>query len=566
MANIFQFPFLNPLRSFWQSDNLPSNSGTQYLQAFNPAFNFKHFDVDLWGRLLKYYESKNNYMQPFQQSDTIRLQWLGSDGTSGHYQARLLTPTGNEYTPKSVTVVQEAGTYGGLYLYTITMKLYDLAEGIYFMQVRHNGGSGNQYVLFEPFHCKQIHENTIRIDYTSSFNDQAVIYPSTAFIYQLRFHGCLAEMTPGSKFNVYEDQPLNVEMVSGIAFRSFELFVGLATMGVPEWLADKLERITLVETTNYDGKQFTREQGSKLEPKNVPGQPLSTYTLKLRERENNTTYDIYGATNIIGAMPQTNYFWIEDISIGTTVNMRKMFKGKRNFLDYLNSTYLLTYGYWAEDSNNKLVFINTSGAALAGTYTLTAANTLAYGIKIVYTGTGDVDIDLSGPVGNHYAIAYSDGSASVNKTTLATHPAVTNITKTFAANTTREVYIFLTNGTAISDTASTIYAKSIGGDLPPGMIYFIPCMVGAGVTEIENNIFQYVTAMVDFSINSNSFGTFALNDLVRWIGGDTLTQWSTSANIDISSQSPTTSPSKTDPGIARLLAAITNRVTTFAYD
>jgi len=555
MANIFEFPLLNPLRQLWQSDN-QAISGTTYLNVFNPQFNFKGFDDDFFKRMYKPYEQKVNYIQPFQQSDTIRLQWLGSDSTLGHYQhARLLDVNGIEYTSKTVTVVQESGTWDSMKLYTITIQLYDVPEGVYFLQLSYNPGSSNQYIIFEPFDLKQSHPKTVRIDYYSTFNDQSVVYPSSSFIFQKRIDGLMAEMDTGSKFNVYEDQPLNSEMVSGIAFRTYLLNLGNFTQGLPEWEADKLERILLCDSVWVDGVKVTREQGSKLEVKRNAAFPLSQYSIKLRERINTTTFDIFSNTLIIGTMPQTSYFWIESMDIGTTRTIQKKFNGKRNFLDFLNSTYLLNSGYWGEDAKGQLVYVITNGTALAGTYQLTSANTLQYGFKAVLVGSGDFGIDISAPsAGNFYAVYYSDGSTGVNKTAMATTPSLTNISHTFATLTTKEVYVFFSNCKSIADNVMSINCKSIGGDLAPGMTSFYPFQNSPSINYMENNMFLYVTALSTLNLGGYAMNSYMINQILIWIY-DNLTHFS-SCTITLSGQNPSAPPTKSDSGIARVVQGI----------
>jgi len=281
MANIFEIPLLNPLRAIWQSDKLNADpSGTVLYQAFNSAYNYRNIDSDWYYRTLKEYEQKQPYVQPFQQSDTIRVQWIGSDNTSGYYDhVRLLDSNGSD-TGVSISVGSSA--IGSRTLYTITLPLWNINEGKYFLSVYHHPPSNEKTcIVFEPFHVKQVHIKTVRIDYYNSFNDQSVIYPTSAYIPQIRVHGCITDVTNESKFNVYEDQPMNVEMVSGIPYRTFELTLG-GSKGIPQWYADIIERALLTDTLMIDGIAYTRAEGAKLESKKEAGKPLNMYTRKIQ--------------------------------------------------------------------------------------------------------------------------------------------------------------------------------------------------------------------------------------------------------------------------------------------
>lgn len=110
-AKIFILPLLNPLKSIWQTDGLTSNNSAVILNALDPSFNFQGIDDDFYFKNLKYFEYKAPFAQQFQQSDTIRIQWLSEYSTLAQYQyARFLDERGNLFSAKTVTVVKETGT------------------------------------------------------------------------------------------------------------------------------------------------------------------------------------------------------------------------------------------------------------------------------------------------------------------------------------------------------------------------------------------------------------------------------------------------------------------------
>jgi hypothetical protein len=564
MANIFEIPLLNPLRAIWQSDKLNADpSGTVLYQAFNSAYNYRNIDSDWYYRTLKEYEQKQPYVQPFQQSDTIRVQWIGSDNTSGYYDhVRLLDSNGSD---TGVQISVGSMVVGSNTLYTITLPLWNINEGKYFLSVYHHPLSNEKTcIVFEPFYVKQVHIKTVRIDYYNSFNDQSVIYPTSAYIPQIRVHGCITDVTNESKFNVYEDQPMNVEMVSGIPYRTFELTLG-GSKGIPQWYADIIERALLTDTLMIDGIAYTRAEGAKLESKKEAGKPLNMYTIKLRERYNTATLDIVQKKSyVVGAMPQTDYFWIETMTINNaSVDVRRMFKGKRNFLDYLNATYLLTYGYWAEDYNNKLVFVLNSITTSINTTTLTTVNTLAYGIRFRCVGTGDFTIDLSAPASsNFYAVAYSDGSASINKTALAVFTSITTITKSFGFNNVKDVFIFGSNIKTYDTTSSTIKITEVDGDLAIGCTDL--SMSSIISTNTIGNLFKYMTSLKRLLFNDLSLSSSMIDSIIMNLY-DARTRLHSTCIIYLNGQTPSAPPSNTQ-GINLFKSTIKSLITTLTTD
>jgi hypothetical protein len=353
-------------------------------------------------------------------------------------------------------------------------------------------------------------------------------------------------------------------MVSGIPYRTFELTLG-GSKGIPQWYADIIERALLTDTLMIDGIAYTRAEGAKLESKKEAGKPLNMYTIKLRERYNTATLDIVQKKSyVVGAMPQTDYFWIETMTINNaSVDVRRMFKGKRNFLDYLNATYLLTYGYWAEDYNNKLVFVLNSITTSINTTTLTTVNTLAYGIRFRCVGTGDFTIDLSAPASsNFYAVAYSDGSASINKTALAVFTSITTITKSFGFNNVKDVFIFGSNIKTYDTTSSTIKITEVDGDLAIGCTDL--SMSSIISTNTIGNLFKYMTSLKRLLFNDLSLSSSMIDSIIMNLY-DARTRLHSTCIIYLNGQTPSAPPSNTQ-GINLFKSTIKSLITTLTTD
>lgn len=558
MAVIFEFPLLNPLKAIYQSDKLPNNLGNIVLNSLNPSYNNKYMDSDFYAKTLKDYQDKRYYCQIYQQSQTVLLQFYSSVGTLSTFQfARFLGANGNIFTQKTVTVALESGTYYGMYLYTVRVKLFDMPEGIYFLQLIHDNVSTSETAIFEPIDIKQYHPNSIQIDYYNTYNTQSFIFVDSSYVPQIRIKADLIEDT-SSNFKTYEDQNYNVESISGTAWREYQL----NTRVIPMWMKDKLERITILNSNKYDGKLLTRPEGAKIEAKNADEvNPLTQYTLALRDKENSNTLIINNTNLILGDMPQTTYFWVERIRIaGSYLNIRLGFNGKRNFLDYLNSSLQTANGYWSEDENNKLVFMAYSAYVPSGTWSLDAVDVLKYSIRFELIGDGDVEYEIAqATTGEFYAVSYGDGFTSVNKTAIATSPSTTTVAKTYTTNGSKYFTIYFSNAISIVDSATNIDARTIGGDLPPAFIDFSPFSGGMLVTEMTNNMFKYVTALNNVLLPAN-FDMYGVNQLAIYVY-DTLDNFDSGATVDISGQALGTGPSISDPAMGKILSIIKSSIT-----
>ena len=566
---IFIIPLLNPLKSIWQTDALTSNNNATILKANNPSFNYLNIDQDFFYKTLKYYEEKKGYCQQFQQSDTIRIQWLSEYSTLSQFQyARFLDERGNLFSAKTVTVVKETGTYSseidgvlltGLTLYTVTIKLFDMPEGKYFLQLDYSDGSIHQYVIHEPIHVKQIHENTVRIDFYNTFNDQSVIYRSSSYIPQIRVDGFVKLLPPEAEFETYIDQPLDKEMVSGIASRTYELILN----NIPDYLADKINRIMLCDVVYIDGCKYTREQGAKIEQ--ISGDdrnPLANYKLKIGERKNSSTLNVDNFCIIMGNMPQTNYFWIERIKTHNLyTNIQLGFKGKRNFLDYLNATFDIGNGYYAEDANNKLIFVPNSDYLPNITYwALDAVDVIKYGVRIeVGPAGGTVNLTFyKGAIGStvYYAIAPGNGSANVNKTAYTGTP---NPSYTFTKG--GEYFIYFSDCERLDNTSSSATMLSIGGDLPPSMNFLYFNYFSSKLAKMDNNMFNYVTSLANLYL-IGTINTYEINNIIR-ILYDSIPRLNASCNVYLNGQTPSAPPSNE---LLTLKAIVKSYITTLSTD
>lgn len=560
---IFEFPLLCPLKPVPQSDVLPSTSSSDIIVGYNPAYNTRDMDADFYKRTLNWYENDLGYLQPYQQSEVIRIPWLGSDTTLANYQyARLLDQDGKVFTGKTVTVVQESGTWAGKKLYTVTIPLYDVPEGYYFVQLRHKSGSEYLPILFEPIHVKQVHPYTVLIEAYHTKNDWGMVWPSAAFKFQLRVKGSITEVTPKAKITAYENQPLDYEILYGMPSREYEA----TFFRIPVWAADKINRLTLCNTITIDGKGLSRQADAELKPATAKA-PLSDYSLIFRERDNSLTFDRSHNVTVVCDMPQTSLFWIEKITyagVPTTVNVRRGFEGKRNFLDYLNSTFPITNGAWMENDRDQLIMQGdwTEPA------TILAADILPYGLRFNMSGTGYFKTTFyKGAIAGttYYALEFSDGSASTNRTSYTGSPL---INKNFSTNRPNHwVKMYFSDVERIDDAGIEMAVKSIKGDFAKSLTDFQFYLTDSLIERFENNPFKFVNAGTFHFLwlQNQNLDTFAVDDIIRWLY-ESLDKLDPGADIFLDSQALSAPPSTNDPGMLNIISKIRAAVTNFQTD
>ena len=95
--NYFNISQANPLKFYKQADVFNTIANTD-LNTFNPQYNKRNFDDDFYYRNIDRWVESRLYYQQFQQSDSIRLQWGGTNLLSGGanpYTISILDCNGN---------------------------------------------------------------------------------------------------------------------------------------------------------------------------------------------------------------------------------------------------------------------------------------------------------------------------------------------------------------------------------------------------------------------------------------------------------------------------------------
>lgn len=567
MANIFEIPQINPLKLFQQSDILNTAAYVQSsYQAFNPNINDRGMDADFYIRGLKDYMDKDRYWQPYQQGDVIRLQWLGDDDyvlPLVNYVARLINCSGQVVKQVDATV---GSAVGSLFIREIELPLYDIAEGKYFIQI-HKVGYLTDYdfwVISEGIEVKQHHPNTLLFKYSNSSNDQGIFY-ETGIEFQLRVHCAFTDLNTGAKFNVYEDQPLNLTMLSGVPYREWTLFFGVDEQPVPNWMLDKIERLSLSDNWYIENVRYTRSEGAKLEANRVDKNHLATATLNVRPQSNDfDTYVSQYPQIALGTSPGDIDFYVTILSITTpasSVAIGLPFTNAQNFVDYLNSVdplAIVDYNntYFAINAQNIIVLLTNSSvvyAAYSPGLTFTSYDhCIKVGIQAV-TGQTDLVVDYSGIASVKYAYWWGDGSKNTGTNANAA------VTKVYTAGDKYTARLFFDRFENLELSGSDQIIQTLGGLIPQQCISLY-CNSNQ-LWKIGNNMFRTGNLASDIQFTANKLLPATINNVIRW-AYDAINAFDNPATIDVSNQVPSGAPPTPDAGLAYMRSVLsTNNIT-----
>lgn len=247
--------------------------------------NFVHFDEDWYINTILNFETKMPYYQKWQQTDTIRMQFRS---TTDLIKVELITC--EQRVVKSVTATKVITDIVGQpwELYEASLQLADVPKGLYYVLVTAGFGEFIQQFISEPQDIRLKHENTMLLEYTHFQNEYGTIF-AYGFKPSFRCEAIITDYQPGADDTVYVDQIYDTTLLSSKPFRNFKFSLG-GPYGVPDWVADKVNRIFSCSNVLADKKQFTRPEGTKMEPNRSELYPLAGWKFDIRESQND--YDL----------------------------------------------------------------------------------------------------------------------------------------------------------------------------------------------------------------------------------------------------------------------------------
>lgn len=267
MANIFEIPFACGIR-FYPDSNAPG----------------KHFDDDWFYNRINDFETKVNYFQKWQTSDTIVLQCLSTFST---VVFKIYDKTGTlVYTKPASLIINGPGNAYGVYHADLQLVTLSLAEGIYFIVAESTFMSTTFRYISEPMSLKTTHKNTSLFRFYNSVNDFGMVFTAQpvgtdpyAPQFFFRCEASIMNFSPQRVRSSYQDQILNTVTLSATPYRQFTLYVG-DERGVAPWVPDMLNRIFCCDSVFIDNlsagifKQYETPDGSKWNITSQKGYPL----------------------------------------------------------------------------------------------------------------------------------------------------------------------------------------------------------------------------------------------------------------------------------------------------
>jgi hypothetical protein len=230
-----------------------------------------------------------DYRQLVQLTDTLHDQLQAN---AGPINLKLYTCEGLLVDTIPYSQVSQNYNDPDLYIYEVDVDMSGYPEGIYYMEIEF-GNPVTVTLQSEYIDLKAVHENSVLLEYKhSSFREDMIfetgIQPGIRVFATKKFKG------PASKNTLYEDQVLNETLIRSVNYRVWTLNIG-GTYGIPDYLADKIDRALGCNTVLIDGKYYSKVEGS-LDANEVDDYPMRGWKIDLREKLNRASRIIEDST------------------------------------------------------------------------------------------------------------------------------------------------------------------------------------------------------------------------------------------------------------------------------
>ena len=267
MANKFIYPAINPLHFYKQN------------QTADDRYNSRLFDQWSFSDTILPWQQRVNWHQPWQLSDILHLQLFCNYGP---ISLKLYTEAGVLVDTIAFNQVMVNFNDPDMYIYEVDVDMSGYTEGCHYFTIE----VGSPVVLTLVSEKIQLLENieaTLQLEYSHpSFREDMIF--ETGIQPKIRIPGVLTFKGPASSNTLYIDQPENPTLIRSTNYRVWVLDIG-AGAGIPDYFADKIDRILGCRTLLIDGVQYTKIDGS-LEPSGVEDYPMRGWRIELRPTVN----------------------------------------------------------------------------------------------------------------------------------------------------------------------------------------------------------------------------------------------------------------------------------------
>lgn len=248
----------------------------------------KYNDVDIHQKLFierhPSYIARPDYFQKWQKTDTIRPQFITAN--VGALQITMTYIDGNVIDTFDLTLLNNALIQAPYFLQQVDIPLADYPEGNYVFTLY---SEGVPLAYTEWCNIETNQPGTYLIEYSNSYDKLNGYFETWSPM--IRVEGLMTPWKPDSDFVDYEDEQKDIELLHAVPSAVRTFIIG-NPVGIPDWMALKINEILLLNRVYIDNIRYTRTSDSKMEESTTQGYTMSYYKTTLRKAINDSNFTI----------------------------------------------------------------------------------------------------------------------------------------------------------------------------------------------------------------------------------------------------------------------------------
>jgi len=242
------------------------------------------------------FEEDRIYLQKWiNYVDTLKFQVQILDGYWGLFEYKLLDSNFN------VVETYRGGELGTLNGFDVwgpleTELILEHDPGVYYIELTVNTTLSDNTYISEPFELVSSLPESLLIEYSHNRNEyDMAFYPdgelTSKLTFQIRVEGGVMSdgFLPGSKDSFFVDQDRRVVMLDSTPYNVYKFTFGPVS-GIPNWMANKINRILSLQEVSINSLQYVKNDGAKLESIREKNYPLAGWQIELVKVESEDSF------------------------------------------------------------------------------------------------------------------------------------------------------------------------------------------------------------------------------------------------------------------------------------
>lgn len=246
----------------------------KYNYALPPKYKYKDMYDDQQQNRNDRYVGKPFYKQKWQTTEKIHIQCITKGLAT--IDVTVYDANGDSYFTTPMTVTADPAVRTPNVRWDHLLDITAFPAGYYIVVL---SADGVNLRISEWLDIKASHPGTLLFDYSHTTNKYKFYWNGIAKPC-IRVEATLLKEYVDSSFTEYTDELANNEMLDGIPVMKQMMRLGNGA-GVPEWMANKINRILLLNRTFLENKHYTRTTESKFAKKEIVGWPFYSYMVEM---------------------------------------------------------------------------------------------------------------------------------------------------------------------------------------------------------------------------------------------------------------------------------------------